>query len=321
MRLSSLCLAAVLLFSSVVFAQHHESSTPSSPPPTVAPSPAPSPTPTSAPSAPPSISTNSAPSSSSSVTTSHSSAPSFPPSVSSPVSHVAPSTGPTTSHVTDSNIGRPAPVAHPPDSGSGRVIPAQKLTAEDKIAPAARVRENPPEKEREAKPAEPDLRHRICESGACKEPATKPAPPESDLRRHICLNGTCGCPAGQTASKTGCVSTAVTSPTNQCQPGEYWSGGACLPSSQCRAGEYWNGLNCTAASANCVTFIGRGAMLASELRSLKAQIQSACSQSPPAQECNDLKLRQMGAVQRYQMLMSEAGPTCWAALPDALSLE
>jgi len=61
-------------------------------------------------------------------------------------------------------------------------------------------------------------------------------------------------------------------------------------------------------------------MLANELRSLKAQIQFACSQSP-AQECNDLTLRQMGSVQRYQMLLSEAGPACRVTLPDPLSLQ
>jgi hypothetical protein len=201
-----------------------------------------------------------------------------------------------------------------------RVIPTQKVTAEDRIAPAARIGENSAEKEREAKPAEPDLRRRICEGAACKEPATKPVP-ESDLRRRACPNGTCGCPAGQTASKGGCVSTPVASATNQCQPGESWNGGACLPSSQCRAGEYWNGVNCTTASSNCAMFIGRGAMLASELRSLKAQIQAACSQNQTAQDCNDIKMRQMGAVQRYQMLLSEAGPTCRTSLLDPLALQ
>ena len=320
MRLSSLCLTVVLLFSSGVFAQHHDSSAPSSPPPSPAPSAAPSPAPTPAPSAPPSISTSAAPSSSSSVSTWHSSAPSSSPSPSTPAIHVPPSAGSATNQVGDSNISR-SPVAHAPASEPERVIPAQRLAAEDKIAPAARIGEDSPEKERELKPAEPDLRHRICGGGACKEPATKPAPPESDLRRHICLNGTCGCPAGQTASKTGCVPTAVTSAANQCQPGEYWSGGACLPSSQCGAGEYWNGVNCTAASANCVNFIGRSAMLANELRSLRAQIQFACSQSPPVQECKALKLRQLGAVQRYQMLVSEAGPACRVTLPDPLSLQ
>src|SRR5438270_9832255 len=64
MRLSSLgsglSLAAVLLFSSTVFAQHHQASAPSSPPPSsspsAAPSPAPAPAPAPAPSAPPSVS-------------------------------------------------------------------------------------------------------------------------------------------------------------------------------------------------------------------------------------------------------------------------
>jgi hypothetical protein len=68
-------------------------------------------------------------------------------------------------------------------------------------------------------------------------------------------------------------------------------------------------------------FIGRGAMLASELRSLKAQIQAACSQNSQAQDCEGLKLRQLGAVQRYQMLLSEAGPTCRTSLLDPLALQ
>jgi hypothetical protein len=321
MRLSSLCLA-VLVFSSIAFAQHHESSAPSSPPPSPAPSAAPSPAPTAA----PSVSTTSTPSSPPSVSVSHSSAPSSPPSASPSETHFTPSTGSTTSHVSgstsaESTISRPAPTAHTAASDSEHVIPAQKVVAEEKVAPAARIGENSQEREREVKPAQPDLRHRICEGEACKEPAPRPGPPESDLRRHLCVNGNCGCPAGQTAGKNGCVSAAVTSPANQCQPGESWNGGACLPSGQCLAGGYWNGVSCVASSAGCASFIGSGAILASELRSLKAQIQSACSQNPSGQECNDLKARQSGAVLRYQMLLTEAGPTCWTTLPDPLSLQ
>jgi len=76
-----------------------------------------------------------------------------------------------------------------------------------------------------------------------------------------------------------------------------------------------------AAQANCAAFIGRAAMLANELRGLRAQIQAACFQNPPAQDCEDLKMRQIGAVQRYQMLLSEAGPTCRASLLDPLALQ
>jgi len=128
MRLSSLCLTAVLLFSSVVFAQHHDSSAPSNPPPSPAPSAAPSPAPTPAPSAPPSFSTSAAPSSSSSVSISHSSAPSSSPSPSTSASQVPPSAASATNHLGDSNISRPA-VAHAPASEPERVIPAQKLAA------------------------------------------------------------------------------------------------------------------------------------------------------------------------------------------------
>lgn len=58
-----------------------------------------------------------------------------------------------------------------------------------------------------------------------------------------------------------------------------------------------------------------------EIKGLKAQMQKACSQNPLGQHCDDLKLRQTSALQRYQMLLSEAGPNCWARLADPASLD
>src|SRR4051794_25493381 len=76
MRLSSLgsglSLAAVLLFSSTVFAQHHQASAPSSPPPSSSPSAAPSPAPVQA--SAPAPSPAPAPSAPASVSFSHSEA-------------------------------------------------------------------------------------------------------------------------------------------------------------------------------------------------------------------------------------------------------
>ena len=305
MRLSSLSLAAILLLSSVVFAQHHEPSAPSSPPPSPPPSAAPSPAPSPAPSAAPSASTNSAASSSSSASVSHTSAPSAPPpATSAPQSHIAPSAAPVTSHVstsisTESSVSRVAPAAHTPVSDMERVIPDTKIGGEGKIAPAPRIGENPPEKEREVRPGQSDLRRPICAGGACKEPAPKPAPPDSDLRRPICLNENCRCPAGQTASKGGCVAGPANPLPEQCQPGAWWNGGSCVPS-----------------PAECSGISGRAEILLNELRSLSAQVQDACSHEPSGSECVDLKARREQDLEQYRILQNEGTPDCRARLPE-----
>ena len=299
MRLSSLSLATVLLFSSIVFAQH-TSSAPSSPPPSPAPSaapaPAPPPAPAPAPSAPPSPAPSAAPSVAPSVNLPHTSAPSAPPSVSAPAIHVAPGAGSSTNHVSgstsaESSSSRVAPVAHEPESQ--RVIPVQKVGGEDRIKPEPRIGENPPEQEREAKP-QPDLRHRVCLDGPCKETTSKPEPAEADLRHRVCLNGPCTCPAGQTATNRGCVVTSeANEAVNQCPLGQVRDGGVCI-----------------GAPVECSSFSSRAEILLSELRSLREQIQDVCSRDPSGTECADLKARRDDALLRYRALQNEATPNC-----------
>ena len=331
MRLSSLSIAAVLLFSSIAFAQHHEggsapSAPPPSPPPAAAPSPAPPPPPPPpAPSPAPSFS-NSAPS------VSHSSAPSSVPAPSIPERHAAPTPSPSSGPVSgtvksDSNPEPTAPVAHTPEAE--RVIPAEKISGEDKIVSAPRVGEHPPEKDRETKPEDSVLRRRVCEGEACKEPVAKPGPPESDLRRRICVNGSCGCPAGQTASKNGCVTTGSTPEThcqpgtvwngtacatNACQSGMVWNGTTCVPNGQCVAGEIWNGSRC---SANCSIAFTESQHLIVELRSLRQKRDEACQQDPGGPPCLELSGSYSTTKGEYLNLWTAAPSECRVTvLPD-----
>jgi len=334
MRISSLSFAAVLLFSSIVCAQHHEAGNAASPPPpSPAPSAAPSPSPSSptaapAPSAAPSIST-SAPS----AAESHSSAlgtPSSQAPASIPESRVAPSFGSTVIHggistSTESHSAvTSASPTHEPKADPGRLIPDQKLSGETRIVSAPRIGQDSPDKNPVMKPGPPQLRHRICDNGPCKEKEAewKAEPPRSDLRRRICVNGPCPCPPGQKADKGGCIANPpVGQPLVQCQPGEVPNGTVCSPSYNCTQGKVWNGARCVASGNNCASIEGRAAILVSELRTLKAQIQDVCGQDPSGQDCEDLKQRQREALQRYQMLLSEAGPRCQGSLEDVGSLE
>jgi len=325
MRLSSLSLAAALLFSSIVFAQHHEAgSPPSAPPPSAAPSSA-----TAAPalSSAPSVSTT-APS----AGASHGSAPSAP--ANGAESRIAPSSSSTVSRgsitpPTESRSGATvASPTHEPRTDPGRLIPDQKVSGETRIVSAPRVGQDSPEKERVMKPGPPELRHRICDNGPCKEKGTewKADPPRSDLRHRICPAWGCGCPPGKTAGKGGCIANSpVAQPfaqsADQCRAGETWNGAACTPSYNCAASERWNGVRCVASAEECAGVDGRAAILVDELRGLKAQIQEVCGQDPSGQDCQDLRLRQREALQRYQMLLTEAGPRCQATLEAPGSLE
>ena len=93
-----------------------------------------------------------------------------------------------------------------------------------------------------------------------------------------------------------------------------------MTSTACPAGQYWNGASCSNSSAECASINGRAALLIAELRTLAARVREACSQDPTGQECMDRKQEQTGARQRYRMLQGEAGPSCWAMLPDPASL-
>jgi hypothetical protein len=317
MRRSGLSLAAVFLFSSIIFAQHHEAgSTPSPPPPTAAPTPAPAPPPPPAP-APVAPHFNASPAPSAPVTHVSTASPASPPETRAqaptvPASHVPKVMG------TAPSSGRPSFVMHPPESDASRIVPDQKISGEIKITSAPRVGKNPPHRE-QSKPA-PDLRYRFCVDGSCKV-AAKPQPPEPDVRARFCVDGPCACAPGQSRGKNGCAAATPIAPVDQCQPGEIWNGGTCSPAGQCAAGATWNGVRCVTSTAECASIDSRAAVLVNELRGLKAQMQQSCGQTPPGQDCDDLKLRQQGALQRYQMLLTEAGPACPSTLADLASLE
>jgi hypothetical protein len=254
-----------------------------------------------------------------------------------PETHVAPMTNTFSGQVSSSprseaGSERAAPVVHAPQSE--RVSPVQKIEGDSRVVSAPRIGENPPEKERALKPAEPDLRRRMCEGGPCKEPAPTPAPPESDLRRRVCLNGPCTCPAGETSTKQGCVATVVQNPTQQCAVGQAWNGLSCVASAQCPAGQYWNGASCQPSQCpageywdgircsigSCTSINGRAELAIAEIRSLRSRTQQACSQNSSAQDCTDLKTELAGAIQRYEMLLNEATPACRTNLPNSYSL-
>ncbi|HUA14644.1 MAG TPA: hypothetical protein VMG31_05050 [Verrucomicrobiae bacterium] len=253
---------------------------------------------------------------------SHISPPSAPANI--PDTHVAPpANAPARNSETmgsESSPGRAAPVAHEPPPGTGRIVPNQKITGEHGIASAPRIGENPPDKDKPEKPA-PDLRHRVCLNGSCPDETAKPTPPESDLRHRVCVTGPCSCPAGQSWSKNGCVASGTPEQPNACPPGQVWNGSSCVVSQTCLNGEWWNGAACVSSVAECASIESRAEIIISEWRSLKAQIELACGQSPPTQECEDLKQQRQGVLQRYQMLLTEAPPACRGMLADLGSLQ
>ena len=287
MRLSGLTLVVILLLSSISLAQH---GAPSSPPPSSPPSsaPAPSPAPTPAPVPAP------APSPAPSVPAVHS-VPSAPPPASIPASHIAPVVSAAPSPVssprsTESNEARTAPVVHNPESDGGRVMPQQKVSEQGRISPALRIGEKPPEKDREGKRVESDLRRPVCHGENCKELAKKPEPAEPDLRRPVCQKEVCPCPAGQTPVTGGCVAIPV---YNQCQAGELWNGSSCFPS-----------------PAECASINGSLQNSIFELRSVRAQVQQACSQNSNSAECEDARIREQQALERYRQILNGADPAC-----------
>jgi len=312
MRHTSLSLISLLLFSSILMAQRAGTG-PSTPAP--APSAASS-TPQSA--APAASAPISAP-----AVTSHSSTIVTPVSPTAPATHIAPASAFPPTHSFNSpagNLEPSRPATHVPGPTSRSLVPEQKISGESRISSAPRIGEKPPEKEVGAEPA-PEVRHRVCPEGPCKNLATKPGPPESDLRHHHCLTGNCPCPPGQSPNKNGCVATVLTNPVEYCTPGEYWNGAACGPPPACAPGELWNGVSCVVSDMACAAFDNRAEMLINELLALKAQVRTACSQDPGSQECDDRKLRQRQTLEQYQMLQTEAGPNCAAVLPDPISLQ
>jgi len=315
MRLSGLSAFVVLILSSFVFAQHHD--TPSAPPPPHVEAPTPSPAPASGPSAPSasrSFSSSPAPV----ATPSHTSEPSASMGASSPQPHVAPSEVSVPNSAREDFNAPKSEDVRGPMTNSERVVPVERISGDNRVVGSARVGEKPTE-EPKPKPPEPDLRHRICPGGSCKEPEPKPGPPESDLRHRICLNGPCTCPSGQTMSKNGCVATIVTNETPQaCGAGQFWNGFSCVGSSpQCAQGQYWSGAACLFSAAECASLNSRASAVAGELYNLRARVEQACRPAPSSQECAEAKVERDGAIQRYRMLLTEGPSRCAGAFPDA----
>jgi len=316
MRLSTSFL--ILLASTFVLAQHHDSG--SAPAPAPAPSPSHSSAPTSpAPSPAPSFSSG-ATSSPNSVHNSAPTAASSPPVVA-PSHTTAPAGTPgfagSNTKVPEMSAGKSP--AHAPEPTS-RIVPGEKVSGESRVSPQ-KIGENPPEKERDGK-ADPELRRRICLQGPC-ETATKPAaPPDSDLRHRICLSGHCNCGAGQVMGKNGCVAgqqTVVQQEHTPCQPGQSWNGFSCSETLSCPASQHWDGTRCVPYGGQCANIDARAETMISELRALKARVTETCGQTPSGDECMASKEQLAGARQRYEMLLTEASAECRTMLPDPSS--
>src|SRR5712692_436170 len=127
------------------------------------------------------------------------------------------------------------------------------------------------------------------------------------------------CPPGASRNGKGaCVAPVVA--INQCQPGQTWNGGACIANATCQPGTFWNGVSCTVNASECVSYDSRAALLANELRGIRDEMERACTQNPMGQRCRELTLQHDGALLRYRMLLNEAPVRCRVTLPDPLSL-
>jgi hypothetical protein len=154
------------------------------------------------------------------------------------------------------------------------------------------------------------------------EPHPEPRPAEPDLRV-ICKREPCVvCPPGRSAGRNGGCPTSTVQPyiaSTQCPPNEFWNGGACAARPHCQPGEFWDGASCV-NTAQCATFSSRADLLTAEARGINADVQAACSKDPSGQECARFTQNHDGAVQRYRMLLNEAPVRCRTLLPDPLSL-
>jgi hypothetical protein len=203
MRLSSLCVAAVLLFSSAAFAQHSSGASSSS-----------SASNSSSGGGGSHSSSSGGSSSSGSSAGSHSSGGS----VSSTSS--AHGSGGAVSHVSSARSSSSAsvsshPVVHDPRSNAVPAIREPNAGARGKTEPS------------EKKGFFSFLRHPFRKPSPKPEPTTKVV---SNLRRWICVNGPCAiCPPGQSRVGGQCTGTVSANQTPTfCRAGEFSSGGACL---------------------------------------------------------------------------------------------
>ncbi len=316
MRIFGLVFATGLLLVSSSLVAQHSSTTSTASSPAAAPAPAPTPAP--APAAAPAP----APAPAAAASSSHNSTPSSPAPASTPFSHSAsapsPASGSSASHASSSFAEASATrAATPPRSSTGdesRIVNPRR-GGEVSSSEVTSKKEN-------STAPESDLHRRICPDGDCKDP--KPEPAEGDLRRRVCPNGKCEeCPAGKSMGKNGgCVAApAVANTVSTCQPNEAWNGIACAPISmnRCQAGETWNGAECVNPTL-CSSFSGRADMLAAEARSIRSEMETACSLNSQSQDCIRLTQNHDGAVQRYRMLLNEAPVNCRTTLPDAITL-
>jgi hypothetical protein len=149
-----------------------------------------------------------------------------------------------------------------------------------------------------------------------RHPFRKPEPVQTaKFKRPVpCRKGPCPvCPPGESRNGKGVCVAVVAS--NQCQPGESWNVGA-SGATACQPGTFWNGVSCVDYGGRC----GSAELVAAELRGLKGQMQAACSSNSSAQQCSDLKQRHEEALSRYRMFLNGAPTACRTMLPDPLSL-
>src|SRR6266851_30349 len=126
-----------------------------------------------------------------------------------------------------------------------------------------------------------------------------PKPGGADLRHRKC-------PAGQSLGKNGaCVANNTSDASNQCSANAY-------------------GSLCTNSEADrdvCASVRGQAAAAAAaELRSIRAQMQPACSVNPSGEDCSGMRQRHEAALERYRTVHSGAPAICRASLADPSSL-
>jgi hypothetical protein len=289
MRLPALSLAAVLLLSSFLVAQHSTPPSPPSPPPPPVPA-APAPSPAPAHSETPSV-------------------PSVPPSAPA-MTHTA---TPATSTTWTSSQAPTPPAAHTSDAN--RVVPEQKIAADARIEGAPRIGDDDKHAEDAAagdsieksletnsldkkgpKSSDSDRRPHVCEGKDCEKHPSKPALAESDLAARPCLKEPCPCP-----------------------PGTGWSGHRCIATQEeCPAGQTRSNGSCTVD--DCAGLVSRAASIAQQARDARARMEQVCSQDPYGQECDDLKREHEALVTQYRSVYLSTPVNCRGRLPDPSTL-
>lgn len=316
MRLSSLVVAAILLVSATLFAQHTSGASGSSSASSSSSSPSSSSS-SSASSSHESSSSSSVSSSSSSSGASHSSYSGGSSSSSSASSASSHSSGGSASHVANVDAGASHANVQSPRSNSERAIrepnpePNRKIPGETgKLSPSPTSKLPPTHANAplEKKSFFSRLRHPF-----------KPKPVRTaDFKRPPpCRKEPCACPPGESRNGKGMCAVVA---SDLCGPGQYWNGGACAGTLACQPGNFWNGTTCVQQADRCGTYDARGAMLAHELRSIRGPMDRVCLQDPNGQQCTELTTQHDMALSRYRILLNEAPVSCRTMMPDPLSL-